>query len=324
MDNDNQITPHEAQFRFYTGPDGVLQIQVLYLDGTVWLTEQRMAELFGAEPQVIRGHLQDVYSVGELDPNTTTRIVRIAQDQEVPFYNLDVVIAVSYRTRSPQALQFRQWATRTLRSLMVRGFSVDDERLEQGAHFGQDYFDRLLARIAEIRSNERRFHQKIIDLYATASDYDQQAEITRTFYRTLQNKLHYATHGYTASELIARRADARLPRMGLTSWTNSPRGNVRKADVNVAKNYLTEQELQNLNQLVARYLDYAELQASRRRIMTMADWANKLDAFLGFYEYDILDDPTRITPEAAKSIAEQEYEKYRNAQGKDIGPRRAS
>jgi hypothetical protein len=319
MTADEHSAPQEAQFHFYSGPHGDLDLQVLYLAGNVWLAEQRLAEVWGIPLPELREHIAQVYASQELDPAPTRRLLRLAQPSagqpnEVMLYSLDLVIAVSYRVDSPQARQFRQWATHTLRELMTKGFSIEAQRLGQGSHMGRDYYHLLLARIADIRSNERIFHQQITSLYATASDYQANAEASRDLYRSLQNKLHYATHGYTAPELIARRADARQPHMGLTSWGKSPRDAIRKSDAVIAKNYLTEAELQQLNRMVAAYGDYAELYASRHQPMTMADWATRIDAFLEFYEYPILTTPSRITPDAAKSIAEQEYAKFQQHQ----------
>lgn len=317
------MAPHESSFLFYTGPDGKLHIEVFYANETVWLTQKRMAELFEVNVRTINEHIKNVYDSDELDPEPTVRKTRIVQDEggrkverDVNFYNLDVIISVGYRVNSQQATRFRQWATATLRDFMIKGFVLDDERLKQGTHFGKDYFDELLERIREIRASERRFYQKITDIYATAADYDKDAEITRTFFKTVQNKLHFAIHGKTAAELIASKVNAQKPHMGLKTWKNSPKGKVLKSDVTVAKNYLGEKQLKELNRIVNMYLDYAESQAERQRPMTMADWAEKLDAFLKFNEYEILSNPGKISESAAKKLAHSEYKKFRIAQDK--------
>jgi hypothetical protein len=326
MANGNQPAPHQAQFMLYRSSDGALTIQALYLDGTIWVSDVRLAELFATQPQVIREHIQAIYDSHELDPEATRRVLRLAQApaddgkeayQEVTFYSLDTVIALSYRLNSPPAVQFRQWATATLRDLMLRGYTIQDERLEQGSHFGHDYLAELQAQVTDIRASEFRFYQRVARLYSTASDYGHDSNATRDFFRAVQNKLHYAAHGYTAPELIARRADARQPHMGLITWAAAPDGPIRKADVVIAKNYLTADELLALNRIVASFLDYAEQQATRHGPLTMADWAERLNGFLQFYEYGVLKEPSRITPHAANSIAEQEYRKYRQ-QAKEL------
>jgi hypothetical protein len=228
----------------------------------------------------------------------------------VEHYNLDAILAVGYRVRSARGTAFRQWATARLSELLVKGFTMDDERLKQGRTLGDDYFDELLERIREIRASERRFYQKITDIYATSIDYDPKAEITQTFFATVQNKLHWAIHGHTAAEIIYRRADAGQPHMGLTTWKNAPHGPIRKADVTVAKNYLTEEEIRELNRIVTMYLDYAEDQARRRKPMYMADWVKKLDAFLAFNERDILATAGKVSQALAEERAHAEFEKY--------------
>ncbi|MBE3144669.1 MAG: virulence RhuM family protein, partial [Planctomycetes bacterium] len=236
------------------------------------------------------------------------------KDYTTRFYNLDAIIAVGFRVNSTRAIQFRQWATGVLRDFSIRGYVLDKERLKNGSFFSKEYFENLLADIREIRASERRFYQKITDIYATAMDYNKDAEITQTFFAAVQNKLHFATHGHTAAELIMKRADSTKERMGLTTWKNAPHGKILKPDVSVAKNYLTEKEMKSLDRFVTMYLDYAEDQAERNIPMTMKDWAGKLNAFLQFNEREILDNPGKVTQEIAKSFAESEFDKYRIVQ----------
>ena len=254
---------NESDIILYTTPTGHIRIEVYFEGETFWLTQRRMADLFGVEVQTINYHLKEIFKSGELPEEATIRKFRIVQmegnrevSREVDFYNLDAIIAVGYRVNSYQATQFRIWATRTLREYIIKGFVLDDERLKQGQRFGRDYFDELLERIREIRASERRFYQKITDIYAQCSiDYDPKAEITQTFYKTVQNKLHWAITGHTAAELIAQRADSSKPNMGLTTWKNAPKGKILKTDVTVAKNYLSEKEISELIRLVTMYLD---------------------------------------------------------------------
>jgi hypothetical protein len=253
-----------------------------------------------------------VFKSGELEENSVIRKIRIAaadgKKYDTKFYNLDVIISVGYRVNSSQATQFRIWATKTLRDYIIKGFVLDDERLKNGTHFGKDYFDELLERIREIRASERRFYQKITDIYAQCSiDYNKDAEITKVFYATVQNKLHWAITSHTAAEMISTRADANKPHMGLTTWKNGPEGKIHKPDVSVARNYLTEKEISELNKLVNMYLDFAGLQATRHVTMRMQDWVTRLDSFLNFNEYDILHDAGQVSTETAKALAESEY-----------------
>lgn len=312
-----------SDFLLYTTPEGDVRVDVFFEDETVWLTQKRMAELFAVDVRTINEHLQNIYDSGELVAERTIRKNRIVQDEggrkverEVNFYNLDAIISVGYRVNSQQATHFRIWATNTLRNYMIKGYALDDERLKNGSHFGKDYFDELLAQIREIRASERRFYQKITDIYATAIDYDATSPVTQEFYASVQNKLHWAIHGRTAAELIAAEADAGKPHMGLKTWKNAPHGKILKPDVSVGKNYLNEQQLGELNRVVSMYLDYAENQAERGVAMKMTDWAQKLDAFLQFNEYEILDNPGKVSAAAAKTIAEEQYEKYRVIQDK--------
>ncbi len=321
MENKTEL----KEFVFYVSPEGTIKVDVLVQDETVWLTQKRMADLFGVEVATVNEHLQNIYKGGELQEISTVRNFRIVQNEggrdverDVNFYNLDVIISVGYRVNSAQATHFRKWATTVLRDFIIKGFVLDDELLKNGTRLGKDYFSELLERIREIRASERRFYQKITDIYATAIDYDANAEITQTFFQTVQNKLHFAIHGHTAAALIAERASAEKPHMGLTSWKNSPDGKVQKTDVVVGKNYLDKKEIDELNRVVSMYLDYAENQANRERSMTMQEWRDKLDAFLEFNEYEILNNPGRISMEAAKKLAEDEYEKFRVAQDKEF------
>lgn len=311
--------PPESEILLYTTPSGGVRVEVFYQSETFWLSQRRMAELFGVEVNTINYHCKEIFSSKELQEEGTIRKIRIVQKEgdrevarEVDFYNLDMVIAVGYRVNSFQATQFRIWATKTLREFIVKGFVLDDERLKQGRQFGADYFEELLERIRAIRASERRFYLKITDIYEQCStDYDPKAEITLTFFKTVQNKLHWAITGKTAAEIIAERADSSKPNMGLTTWKNAPEGKIRKSDVTVAKNYLGEKELRELERIVSMYLDFAELQATRRVPMRMTDWIERLDAFLKFNEYEILTNAGKVSHDVAKALAEAEYEKYR-------------
>lgn len=313
------ISPQFNDILLYSAPTGSVKIEVIYEGETFWLSQRKMAELFGVDVRTINEHLQNIFKSGELEVSATIRKFRIVQTEgnrevqrEVEFYNLDAIIAVGYRVNSYQATQFRIWATRTLKEFIIKGFVLDDERLKQGRNFGKDYFGELLERIREIRASERRFYQKITDIYAQCSmDYDSKSETTLLFYKTVQNKLEWAITGKTAAELIAARTNSSQPNMGLTTWKNAPGGKILKSDVAVAKNYLTETELSSLNRIVTMYLDYAENQAARQIPMKMKDWIEKLDAFLRFNEYDILQNAGKVSHEVAKTLAEAEYEKFR-------------
>ena len=306
----------------YTAPEGKTHIEVFFEQETFWLSQKKMAELFGVEVQTINYHLKEVFKTNELVEDSVIRKIRITADDGknymTSFYNLDAIIAVGYRVNSHEATRFRIWATQTLREYIIKGFVLDDERLKQGKKFDKDYFDELLERIREIRASERRFYQKITDIYAQCSaDYDPKAEITLLFYKTVQNKLHWAITGHTAAELIAERADASKPHMGLTTWKNAPKGKILKSDIIIAKNYLDEKEVSNLNRIVGMYLDFAENMAERQRLMTMKDWTERLDAFLQFNEYAVLKDAGKISAVVAHKLAETEFEKYRVVQDKE-------
>ena len=306
-----------SEFLLYQTEDGQTRVQVRVLDETIWLTQKLLAELFQKDVRTINEHIQNVFEEGELEREPTIRKFRIVQlegsrqvEREVEHYNLDVIISVGYRVRSHRGTQFRQWATKQLRELIVKGFVLDDERLKEGRRLGRDYFDELLERIRDIRASEKRFYQKICEIYATSTDYDKEHPVTQEFFKTVQNKLHWAIHGHTAAETIAGRADGTKPNMGLTTWKDAPKGKIRKADVEVAKNYLTEEELSNLNLIVDQYLSFAELQARQRRPMTMADWKTKLDAFLALNDRDILQNAGSISADDAKALAVSQYEMF--------------
>jgi hypothetical protein len=311
--------PKSSDIIFYSSPQGDVKIEVVFNDETFWLPQKAMADLFAVEVPAISKHLANIFETNELQRDATVSILEIVQQEgarnvkrKVEFYNLDAIIAVGYRVNSIQATQFRIWATKTLREYIIKGFVLDDERLKQGKRFGKDYFDELLERIREIRASERRFYLKITDIYEQCSiDYNKDAEITQTFFKTVQNKLHFAISGKTAAQIIAERASASKPNMGLQTWKNAPSGKVLKGDIGVAKNYLIEKEIKELERVVTMYLDFAELQASRQIPMKMADWVSRLDAFLQFNEYQILKDAGKVSHDVAMRLAEKEYEKFR-------------
>jgi len=324
MPQDEQ--PKEGEIILYTTPNGVAKVEVYFQGESFWLSQRRMAELFDVEVNTINYHLKEIYQSGELQEGATIRKFRIVQieggrsvTREVDFYNLDAIIAVGYRVNSLRATQFRIWATQTLREFIIKGFVLDDERLKLNKRFGPDYFDELLERIREIRASERRFYLKITDIYEQCSiDYSTNAEITKTFFQTVQNKLHWAITRMTAAEIIANRVNASLPNMGLTTWKNAPHGKIAKSDVAIAKNYLTEVEIKELERIVSMFLDYAENQAARQIPMKMMDWVQRLDAFLQFNEYDILQDAGRVSHEVAKQLAEDVYEQFRVVQDRSF------
>lgn len=326
----NNLTPNQSEFLLYVSQSGDIKVDVLLHDETVWLTQKGMQELFEKAKSTISEHIKNVFEEGELNEEVVVRDFRTTsphgaiegktQENTVKYYNLDVIISVGYRVKSQRGTQFRIWATKVLREYIIKGFAMDDQRLKQGsALFGKDYFDELLERIREIRASERRFYQKITDIYAQCSiDYDPKAEITQTFYKTVQNKLHWAITGHTAAEIIKERANAAKPFMGLTTWKNAPQGKILKTDVSVAKNYLNEKEIRDLNRIVTMYLDFAELQAERQVPMKMKDWVARLDAFLQFNEYNVLKDAGKISATIAKQLAEKEYNKFRVVQDKNF------
>ena len=306
-----------TEFLLYTTPSGKVKVEIFLHHENIWLTQDKIALLFGVQRPAITKHLKNIFESKELVEESVSSILEhTAQDGKkylTKYYNLDAIISVGYRVNSTQATQFRIWATERLKEYIIKGFTMDDERLKNpNILFGQDYFEEQLARIRDIRSSERRFYQKITDIYAQCSaDYDRHSEITRNFFAMVQNKLHWAISCQTAAEIIYTRADSQKQNMGLTSWKNAPQGQIRKFDVGIAKNYLNQEELTQLNRIVSMYLDYAELQANNRKIMAMKDWVAKLDAFLQFNEKDILTNTGTVTAEIAKAFAEDQYEKYR-------------
>jgi hypothetical protein len=310
-----QIRNSTAEFLVFTKQAGENTIDVRIEDETVWLTQKLIAVLFEVDVRTISEHLQNIFNTHELEANSVVRKFRITaadgKNYNTQFYNLEAIISVGYRVNSERATQFRQWATHILRDFAIRGYVLDKERLKNGAFFSKKYFDDLLAEIREIRASERGFYQKITDIYATAMDYNKDTAITKKFFSTVQNQLHYAIHGQTAAELIVNRANAEKEHMGLNTWKNAPQGKIIKTDVSAAKNYLDEQELKSLNRFVTMYLDYAEDQAERGYPMTMNDWVLKLNVFLQFNQREILDNPGLVTAEIAKAFAENEFEKYR-------------
>ncbi len=316
----SNITPSNSDFVLYTSQDGEVRVDVFVNDETVWLTQKAMQELFDRSKSTVSEHISNVFKEGELAENQVVRKFRTTaddgKDYEVSFYNLDVIISVGYRIKSQRGTQFRIWATKTLKEFIIKGFVLDDKRLKQGGQvFGKDYFEELLERIREIRASERRFYQKITDIYAQCSiDYDLKSELTLNFYKTVQNKLHWAITGNTAAEIIDSRANAENPNMGLTSWKNSPDGKILKSDTNIAKNYLSEKEIKELNRLVELYLNFAELQAERNIPMKMNEWVEALDSFLKINRYDLLNNPGKISHEVAIKKAESEYSKFRKIQ----------
>ncbi len=317
--------PHEGEIIFYTSPEGVTKVEVVFQDETFWLTINRMADLFSTSKQDVSYHLQQIYDSGELKRGATVKGILTVQSEgsrnvsrKLDYFNLDAIIAVGYRVNSLQATQFRIWATQTLREFIIKGFVLDDERLKLNKRFGPDYFEELLERIREIRASERRFYLKITDIYEQCSiDYSANAEITKLFFQTVQNKLHWAITGKTAAEIIAERAKASLQNMGLTTWKNAPKGKILKSDVAIAKNYMTEKEIKKLERIVTMFLDYAENQAERAIPMHMQDWVQKLDAFLEFNEYDILHNPGKVSHEVATRLAQEEYDLFRIEQDRN-------
>jgi len=322
MDHDKKLIRNStAEFLIFTAQAGEKSIEARYEDDTVWLSQKLMAELFAVDVRTVSEHLKNVYDSEELLRVATVRKFRTVQAEgerqvarNVNFYNLDAIISVGYRVNSVRATQFRQWATSVLREFALKGYVLDRKRMENGAFLGKDYFERLLAEVREIRLSERRFYQKITDIYATAVDYNKDAPTTKAFFAKVQNKLHFAVHGQTAAELIQQRADSGKPHMGLITWEGAPAGRIVRTDVAVAKNYLTADELEALGRIVNAYLDLAEDRARRHIPMTMEDWAARLDAFLAFTERDILQDAGKISAETAKLHAQSEFEKYRIVQ----------
>lgn len=299
----------------FTSADGKTRLQIRLEDDSLWLTQKQIADLFERSNKTISEHINNIYDEGELEPDSTIRKFRTVAlegtrevERLLDHYNLDAVLSVGYRVRSVRGTQFRKWANQVLKEYLIKGFAMDDERLKDpDKDISTDYFDELLERIRDIRASERRFYQKITDIYATASDYNKNAPVSHTFFASVQNKLHWAIHGHTAAELVQERAHSELPNMGLTSWQGKQ---VTKKDVSVAKNYLTPEELKGLNLIVTMYLDFAIMQAEKKQPMTMQQWATKLDAFLEFNEQNVLTNAGKISHKVAQQLAEQEYEKF--------------
>jgi hypothetical protein len=308
------MTQHQP-LAMFTSNDGKTRLQIRMQESSLWLTQKQIAELFERSSPTINEHLRNIYDEGELEPDSTIRKFRIVAlegvrevERLLDHYNLDAVLSVGYRVRSVRGTQFRKWANQVLKEYLIKGFAMDDERLKNpDKDISSDYFDELIERIRDIRASERRFYQKITDIYATASDYNKDAPVSHTFFASVQNKLHWAIHGHTAAELVKERVNSELPNMGLKSWQGK---RVMKKDVSIAKNYLTQEELSELNHIVTMYLDFAELQAKKQNSMTMAQWAGKLDAFLEFNEHNVLSNAGKISHKVAQQLAEQEYEKF--------------
>ena len=314
---DNQIT-------IYQSPDGGVNIEVLYANENIWLTQKKMAELFDCSSDNISLHLKNIYNEKELDHRSTTEDSSVVQKEgnrevsrRLTFFNLEAIIAVGYRVNSERGTQFSQWAITVLKQYIHKGFALDSDRFKYGSRFSTRYFDDLLEEIREIRSSERMLYQKITDIYATSIDYSSKTETTKEFFASVQNKLHFAITGQTAAEIVSQRAKSNQPNMGLTSWRRGPKGKIMPSDIVTAKNYLVKRELEHLNRIVSLYLDYAELQAVRRKPMYMKDWVEKLNAFLKFSEYEILTNAGRISHEVAETLALTEYEKYKKVQDKN-------
>jgi len=315
MNKKLRIRNSTADFLVFTKAQGGDSIEVRVQSGNVWLTQKAIGQLFDIERSVVTKHLKNIFTSDELAENSVCAIFAHTADDgktyRYKFYSLPAIISVGYRANSVRATEFRQWATRILETFAKQGYVLDKDRLINGKIFDDDYFEHLISEIQEIRASERRFYQKITDLYATAADYDRESPITKTFFATVQNKMHYAVHHSTAAELIMERANHKSINMGLTTWKNAPDGKIVKADVVIAKNYLKNRELNELNEIVTMYLDYAIRQARRHIPMMMQDWAAKLDAFLQFNEADILTDAGKVSAEVARQFAESEFEKYR-------------
>lgn len=316
--NKLQIRNSTAEFLIFTSQAQEDSIEVRYESETIWLSQKMIMALYDVTKATISEHLKNIFESKELDESSTVRIFRTVQNEgsrqvsrEIEHYNLDAIIAVGYRVNSVRATQFRRWATEILKNFAIKGYVLDKERLKNGSFLGIEYFDELLEEIREIRASERKFYQKITDIYTTAMDYDADSSISKDFFAMVQNKMHYAIHGHTAAEMILERADASKEYMGLTTWKKAPKGKVLKSDVTIAKNYLTKEKITSLDRFVTMYLDYAEDQAVRRIPMTMQDWAKKLDAFLQFNEREVLENPGKVSAELAKEFAESEFEKYR-------------
>ena len=318
--NKNNNTPIPSDFFLYKDSNGEVKVEIYIFNETVWLTQDKIAQLFGVDRSVVTKHLKNIFQTAELkEDSVSAKIALTAADgkkYQTKLYNLDAILSVGYRVNSIQATHFRIWANSVLKEYLIKGFAMNDERLKNPQMlFGKDYFEEQLARIRDIRSSERRFYQKITDIYSQCSaDYEAGSEVTKTFFATVQNKLHWAISGQTAAEIIVARVDAEKPNMGLTTWKNAPNGMIRKPDVSIAKNYLNETEMDDLNRIVSMYLDYAERQAKKGQVMYMKDWVKKLDAFLQFNEEAVLQHSGQVNHEVAKALAEQEYDKFHTRQ----------
>lgn len=317
--------PLQSDIILYTTSEGDVKVEVFFQNETVWLTINVIAELFDTTKQNVSSHLQNIFDSGELEKSSTVKKILTVQKEgsrsvsrSLEYYNLDAIIAVGYRVNSKRATHFRMWATKTLREFIIKGFVLDDKRLKQGAHFGRDYFDELLEKIREIRASERRFYQKITDLYALSADYDKDAPITRDFFATVQNKLHWAITAQTAAEIIYASADARKTFMGLKTWKNAPHGKILKSDTVIAKNYLSRQHIKELELIVSAYLDLAENRANRHILMKMRDWIEFLDRFIELSNYPILADKGKVSKLEAELKAAREYEKFRVKQDRSF------
>lgn len=316
MCNNNDTSPIPSDFFLYKDGNGEVKVEIYIFNETVWLTQDKIALLFGVQRPAVTRHLKNIFESGELaEKSVSSKMELTAADgkkYQTKLYNLDAILSVGYRVNSIQATHFRIWANSVLKEYLIKGFAMNDERLKNPQKlFGEDYFEEQLARIRDIRSSERRFYQKITDIYSQCSaDYEACSNVTKKFFATVQNKLHWAISGQTAAEIIVSRANAEKPNMGLTTWKNAPNGMIRKPDVSIAKNYLNEAEMDDLNRIVSMYLDYAERQAKKGQVMYMKDWVKKLDAFLQFNEEAVLQDSGRVSHEVAKALAEQEYDKF--------------
>lgn len=315
-----QIRNSTAEFLIFTKQSKEKSIEVIVDEDSVWLSQKLMAELFGTTRNNITMHLKDIFAKNELDKNSVCKdFLHTAEDSKkykTKYYNLDAIIAVGFKVNSERAIEFRLWAINILKQYSIKGYVLDKERLKNGTFLNENYFDELLEEIREIRISERNFYQKITDIYATSLDYNAMAPITKTFFKTVQNKMHFSVHGNTAAEVIVKRASHKKEHMGLTNWKNSPKGKIIASDVVVAKNYLTKEELKSLERIVTMYLDYAEDQAERHIPMTMEDWKKRLDAFLQFNEREVLNNPGKVSHKVAESFALSEFEKYRIVQDK--------
>ena len=314
------IRSSAAEYLTYVASVGDQQdsIEMRYEDENIWLTQKMMATLYDVDVRTINEHIKKIYSDSELEEDSTIRNFRIVQTEgsrqvtrDTKHYNLQMIIAVGFKVNSERAVQFRKWVNQIAKDYTIKGWVMDDERLKRGTYLTEKYFDEQLERIREIRASERKFYQKITDLYATAIDYDKNAAMTRRFYSTVQNKMHYAVHGHTAAELIVERADHTKEHMGLTTWADAPEGKIKKSDVTVAKNYLSQDEMKQLNRMVTAYLDFAENMTLRHIPLTMQDWEKRLNSFIEMFDYGILQDAGKVSAEIAKLHAETEFEKYR-------------